>query len=180
MPNNNLWAPWRISYLKDLGDKEADGQDVTKKETCFLCDYLARPAADGDNLLLYRGRRNFVVMNGYPYSAGHLLIAPHDHVPDLDCLDDDAMLEMMKLTRDYQKIIARTIRPHGFNIGFNIGRCAGAGLPGHVHLHIIPRWDGDTNMLTTVGNTRVISQSLSELYNELLESAKILNLPEPV
>ena len=173
MKNNNLWAPWRIEYLKSL-DKSQTKPDGDR---CFLCEYRKTPDQDTKNLVLCRGRYNTVVMNRFPYVAGHLLIAPISHVPDLDLLDEQTMLEMMLLARDFQKILAQTIRPHGFNFGINIGRCSGAGLPDHVHTHIVPRWDGDTNFMSVTGHTRVISQSLEELYNQLTRVSKELQLP---
>ena len=108
-----------------------------------------------------------VVMNRFPYSAGHLLIAPVAHVPELDNLDKDTMLEIFLLAGNAQQALTKVIRPHGFNIGINIGRCAGAGLPEHIHMHLVPRWDGDTNFMTVNAQTRVISQSLDELYIQL-------------
>ncbi len=170
MMSNNIWAPWRISYLKGLEEDVRSGHDG---EQCFLCDYLNdQPENDRKNLLLHRGEYAMVVMNGYPYSAGHLLIAPKDHIGELQDIADHVMLEVVKLTRYYQLVLKEVITPHGFNIGINLGRCAGAGLPGHLHQHIVPRWDGDTNFMSTVGDTRTISQSLLELYDELKEAEK--------
>ncbi len=182
MKHQNIWAPWRIEYLKDLSKSE-DGnpQDpVNEKSGCFLCNYRNTPKNDKENLLLWRTPHASVVMNRYPYTAGHLLITPTEHVPDLGLLSEETMLDIMRLSRDTQKILAETIRPHGFNVGFNIGRCSGAGLPGHVHMHVVPRWDGDTNFMHVNGNVRVISQSLEQLYDELSQTAKKLNLPENI
>lgn len=169
MDNDNLWAPWRIAYLKSLEEEEPGG--------CFLCTYWNKPDHDKKNLVLWRTRRCLVVFNRFPYTGGHLLVAPAAHVPDLADLDNDTMLDMMLLTRDAQKVLTETIKPQGFNIGINISRCAGAGLPGHVHLHLVPRWDGDTNFITTVGRVRVISQALEELYDQLAEISRRLQLP---
>ena len=187
--NINLWAPWRIEYLKSLsesddahqepsvsvsGDKPADDD----QDSCFLCSYWNdEPAHDKQNLLLWRGRQAIVVFNRYPYTAGHLLIAPTSHVADLADLDADTILEMMSLARDGQKVLTEAIHPHGFNIGINIGRCAGAGLPGHIHMHLVPRWDGDTNSMSVISRVRVISQSLDELYDQLTEISKKMNIP---
>ncbi|MCF7957236.1 MAG: HIT domain-containing protein [Phycisphaerae bacterium] len=183
MKHKNLWAPWRIEYLKSLNDSEKSQEGAPpggneKKSGCFLCDYRGAPLNDRQNLVLWRTSRASVVMNRYPYTAGHLLITPAEHVPDLACLDEATLLDMMKLSRDTQKIIAETIHPHGFNIGINIGRCSGAGLPGHVHMHVVPRWDGDTNFVHVTAQVRVISQSLEELYDQLSQTAKSLGLPE--
>lgn len=165
MSNKNIWAPWRIAYLKGLADDVRSGHDG---ESCFLCDYWNdQPENDRKNLLLHRGQKAMVVMNGYPYSAGHLLIAPIEHLGDLSLVNDEIMMEITSLTRNFQQVLRKTLNPHGFNIGINLGRCAGAGLPGHMHQHIVPRWNGDTNFMSTVGDTRTISQSLLELYDEI-------------
>ena len=117
-----------------------------------------------------------VLMNRFPYTAGHLLIAPAKHVADMNSLDQINMLETMTLCRDAQKILTATIKPHGFNIGINIGKCGGAGLPGHIHTHVVPRWEGDTNFMSITGKARVISQALDELYDQLKTTARTLNL----
>ncbi len=161
---DNLWAPWRMEYIRSLtGD--GSGSD------CFLCDYAAHPEKDRDNHVLYRGDRSLVVMNRFPYSNGHLLVAPLEHRADLHDLDEGTLLEQTTLTRDWVRIVTETVHCHGFNVGMNFGRCAGAGLPGHLHLHLVPRWNGDTNFMATTGNTRVIPQDLNELYDLLLARA---------
>ncbi len=178
MLNNNLWAPWRIEYLKSLGkekENEIEGAPWTKK--CFLCEYWNNPDQDRENLVLWRTDRCLVLFNRFPYTGGHLLIAPRDHVPDLNALDEEAMLEMMLLCRDAQSVLDQANHPQGYNIGINIGRCSGAGLPDHVHLHLVPRWEGDTNFMSTIGNARMISQSIEELYDQLTEIAEQLKLP---
>lgn len=171
---DNLWAPWRIGYLRSLDtkDKEPDAS------VCFFCDYWNHPEKDVDNRVLWRTQRCQVVFNRYPYTGGHLLIAPADHLPGLDGLDDGTMLEMMNLARDAQTVLKKVIKPHGFNLGINFGRCGGAGLPDHVHMHLVPRWDGDTNFMSVTGDVRVISQDLDELYRELSEAAVELHLPD--
>jgi len=170
MKHNNLWAPWRIEYLKSLSPSPDD-------QGCFFCNYWAAPDRDREHLVLWRTPRCLVIFNRFPYTAGHLLIAPADHLPDLADLPDPALLEIMRLAADAQKALAETIQPQGFNLGLNIHRCAGAGLPGHLHLHLVPRWDGDTNFLTTCAHTRLISQSLDDLYDQLKETSRQLNLP---
>jgi len=174
MDNNNIWAPWRFPYLQSL---EAEESGQKESGECFLCKYWNEPDYDKKNLVLWRTHRCLVLFNRFPYTGGHLLIAPAAHSDDLDGLDHDTMLEMMLLTRDAQKIIREAIKPQGFNLGMNISRCAGAGLPGHVHLHLIPRWDGDTNFTSTVSHVRVISQALDELYDLLTDISQKLNLP---
>ena len=167
MESKNLWAPWRISYI----------QNLNRKNDCFICDYLESPQDDEKNLVLWRSSRCVVLLNRFPYNNGHLLLAPSRHVPDLDETTDDELLELTKLIRDSQKALSLAIRPHGFNIGMNFGRCAGAGLPGHLHVHIVPRWDGDTNFMSVCSDTKVISQSLTELFGRLKDISTKHNLP---
>ena len=180
MENNNLWAPWRFEYLKSLGEKEAqgiDGAGGAEAEGCFFCRYWGEPEHDKANLVLWRGRRCMVVFNLFPYTAGHLLIAPIEHIGTMQDLDHETMLEIMVLARDAQLVLAEAISPHGYNVGININRCAGAGLPDHIHLHLVPRWSGDTNFMDVTGNVRVISQALGELYDQLAEISRRLKLP---
>jgi ATP adenylyltransferase len=164
---SNIWAPWRMEYINGLSDEGG----------CFLCRYRDEPAKDAENLVLWRGSRCFAVLNRFPYTGGHSMVAPLDHVPGLGDLDDATMLEMMGMLRDLQQALEHTVHAQGFNVGINIGRCAGAGLPGHLHLHIVPRWNGDTNFMAVFGDVRVIPQSLESLYAALRKSSAELNLP---
>lgn len=164
----NLYAPWRIEYINTLN---AAG------EGCFLCRARDETDRDAENLLLWRTEHCIVMMNRFPYSAGHLLIAPAEHIGELSDLNDGAMLEMMRLARDAQKLLSHSIRAEGLNIGINVGRCAGAGLPGHLHVHVVPRWSGDTNFMAVLDDVRVVSQALSELYRQLREASVELKLP---
>lgn len=167
MKRDNLWAPWRIKYIQGL-DESID---------CFICHNLANPQDNDDNLVLWRTNRCIVLMNRYPYNNGHLLVAPVRHIAGLDEAKDDELLELTKMVRESQKVLTAAIKPQGFNIGMNFGRCAGAGLPGHLHIHIVPRWDGDTNFINVCSNTDVISQSLTELFERLKQISKEQNLP---
>jgi len=167
LQQENLWAPWRTKYI----------QGLSKPGSCFICDYLQNPRADQENLVLWRTEKSVVVLNRFPYNNGHLLIAPIRHIPDLAAAEEAELLEMTKLIRETQKALSLTIKPHGFNIGMNFGRCAGAGLPEHMHVHVVPRWDGDTNFMSVCSETKVISQSLTELYQLLKEVSKKNNLP---
>jgi ATP adenylyltransferase len=173
MEHKNLWAPWRIQYVQGLGKEPLTGE----KTGCFICHNLKHPQDDDENLVLWRTERNIVILNRYPYNNGHLLIAPVRHIPDLDDASDEEMLEMIKLIRESQKALSQAIKPHGFNVGMNFGRCAGAGLPGHLHIHVVPRWDGDTNFMAVCSGTDVISQSLAELLELLKQISKEQNLP---
>lgn len=167
MDRKNLWAPWRIKYIQGLNDS---GE-------CFICHDLQKPADDDKNLVLWRTSLCVVILNRFPYNNGHLLIAPARHIGELSEAGDDEMLEMTKLIAESQKVLTLAIKPHGFNVGLNIGRCAGAGLPGHLHFHLVPRWDGDTNFMAVCGDTDVISQSLEELLCQLKKISDENNLP---
>ena len=168
--NDNLWAPWRMEYIHLLED------DWDAKE-CFLCYYSKHPDRDAKNHIIWRNDRCMTLFNRFPYSNGHLLIAPHIHVAELHELDDETLCDIMRQVRDAQKLLKVTSHPHGFNVGINFGRCAGAGLPGHVHAHIVPRWEGDTNFMPILGNVRVIPESIEALYAKMREVAPGLDLP---
>lgn len=151
-----LWAPWRLQYIKSGESKE-----------CIFCAKL-ESRDDRDDLVLFRGKTCFVVMNLYPYNTGHLMVAPYRHVPDLEGLNQDELYELMELMRESMNILKRVLNPEGFNVGANIGRIAGAGVEGHLHFHIIPRWAGDTSFITIVGETRVIPELLTDTYDKLV------------
>jgi ATP adenylyltransferase len=178
---NNLWAPWRMNYITGLGTEPNSGKKADSKSNetsdCFICHNLSHPKNDDENLVLWRTELSIVILNRYPYNNGHLLIAPAKHIPDLDKADSEEMLDMMKLIRESQKVLSLTIKPHGFNVGMNFSRCAGAGLPGHMHIHVVPRWSGDTNFMSVCADTKVISQSLTELLELLKKVSKENNLP---
>jgi len=173
MNQKNIWAPWRLEYLKSL-----DSSDHVGREGCFLCHYWNQPQEDEKNLVLWRTNQCMVLFNRFPYTGGHLLVAPKGHVASMDVLDDATMLNLMTLARDAQTVLTQAIHPQGFNIGINVHRCAGAGVPGHLHLHVVPRWEGDTNFMAVTGQVRVISQALDELYRELKELSEKLHLPQ--
>lgn len=158
MTDQALWAPWRLDYIKS----------VDKDEGCFLCRYRdADPSEDDANLVIGRTRQTISLLNRFPYNNGHLLIAPRDHVGDLEAVDIETLTECVTEIQRWTRRLRETMSPDGFNIGLNLGRVAGAGLPGHLHWHIVPRWNGDTNFMPVVGNANVIPQSLESLH-ELL------------
>lgn len=165
-----LWAPWRMDYIRSINREGTN-------EGCFLCRYWSDSANDRAHHVIWRGEQCFATLNSFPYNNGHLLIAPGRHVPLLSDLDDAGLAEMIRLIRDTQTLLSAVLRPNGFNIGINVGRCAGAGLPDHVHAHVVPRWDGDTNFMSVIGDTRVIPQSLDDLYAELAAAAPRAGLP---
>ncbi len=152
-----LWAPWRMEYIKS----------TTKKPSqCLFCDKL-KASNDRENLLLYRSQYNFVTMNPYPYNNGHLMVLPNVHVPALEGLDDNAMLDFMKVTRYSIDSLTKAFMPEGFNIGINLGKVAGAGLGEHLHLHIVPRWTGDASFMTVIGELRVVPEHIMNTYDTL-------------
>jgi ATP adenylyltransferase len=152
---NALWAPWRIDYLR-----------APKSRGCFLCRMLKRNRPRED-LWLYRGRYCAVVMNRYPYTPGHLMVAPMRHVAQLAQLKPQESAELLKLTQQATEILGRVVRAQGFNVGFNLGEAAGAGLKDHLHQHVVPRWKGDTNCMPVLADTRVMPQALEALWTEL-------------
>jgi ATP adenylyltransferase len=168
--NLNLWAPWRMEYIDGLADGGDEGG-------CFLCRYRERSDRDDENLVLWRGQRCLALLNRYPYTGGHSMVAPFEHVSSLGDLSPETMREIMEMIRDLQAALAKTINAEGFNVGMNIGRCAGAGLPGHLHMHIVPRWMGDTNFMAVLGGARVIPQHLKDLLDELRRTGRELDLP---
>lgn len=156
-----LWAPWRMKYIQAA----AWGED----EECFLC--VNPTMVDNEkNLLLHRGRYCFVIMNLYPYNNGHIMVAPYRHIGDFMDLTSEEMTETMELTRLSIEALSATMHPHGYNIGLNLGRVAGAGIEEHLHLHIVPRWDGDTNFMPVLAETKVVSESLHESWRRLRQA----------
>ncbi len=167
MKRENLWAPWRIGYIQGLGEKH----------DCFICRNIKNPRQDEENFVLWRTKNHLVMLNKFPYNNGHLLLASIRHIAGLDELADIELLELTRLIVASQKVLTLAIKPHGFNIGMNFGRCAGAGLPEHLHIHIVPRWEGDTNFMETCADTDVISQSMKDLYHQLKDVSDKHNLP---
>lgn len=167
--HKNLWAPWRMEYIRSLGDEVTD-------EGCFLCRYWEHPDQDAENHVIWRAESCFVVMNRFPYTNGHLLVCHGNHRGELGDLSDGELTDLAKAQRDGIAVLRKTLAPEGFNIGYNLGRCAGAGLPGHLHAHIVPRWSGDTNFMSVIGESRVIPDALSAAYKDLVSSATQLGL----
>jgi ATP adenylyltransferase len=159
-----LWSPWRYDYIK-ASSPNTEGQPPA----CVFCAILNDEDHDAENYVLHRAAHNFVVLNIYPYISGHLLIVPYLHLAELDAAPKEVTDEMMDLTKRCQTALRETYHPHGFNLGMNLGKAAGAGVAHHIHLHIMPRWIGDSNFMSTVGETRVIPEDLKTSYNKLLE-----------
>jgi ATP adenylyltransferase len=151
---DKLWAPWRSKYVK-----------LNKEKDCIFC--LKLESKKRKNYIISRGEKVFSLLNIYPYNNGHVMVAPFRHVRDLDQLKDDELTELMKHTNKIIKKLKKVLRPDAFNVGLNLGKDAGAGFAGHLHIHIVPRWRGDTNFMPVIGKTKVIPQSLDELYKRL-------------
>lgn len=157
---DRLWAPWRSVYIgKDHGSG------------CIFCNKLeAGEEKDRENHVLYRGDKVFVILNIYPYNNGHLLVAPKRHVGDIEELDEGEMQELFAVTSKMVSLHRKAFNPHGFNVGINLGKVAGAGIPGHLHIHIVPRWEGDNNFMPVLGDVRVISEALDHTFDKLKEA----------
>ena len=156
---DHLWSPWRYQYVNKSGPAAG----------CIFCA-KGSEQRDRENYVLYRGSRNYVILNLYPYSTGHLMVAPYEHLANLAAAPADTVDEMMRIARLAEIHLREVYNPHGFNIGMNIGESAGAGVPGHIHLHVLPRWMGDSNFMTTVGETRVLPEILDVTYEKLKKS----------
>jgi ATP adenylyltransferase len=152
---HRLWAPWRSQFLSQR-----------KRSSCFLCA-AKRLKSDRALHVVSRGREVFVILNLYPYNNGHLMIVPYRHIGTLERLRQEEWLEMLRMSQQLMKRLTSRLKSQGFNIGLNLGRVAGAGVPGHLHLHLVPRWEGDTNFMPVASDTKVISQSLDEVYQVL-------------
>ena len=157
MAAERLWAPWRLEYI--TGEKS---------DECIFC---ARPALEDDAaLIVRRGERCFVMLNAFPYTSGHVMIAPYEHTADLAGLDEATSRELMSLTQASIRAIGGAYRPEGFNVGANLGTVAGAGVADHVHMHVVPRWEGDTNFMPVLGEVRVLPESLDNTHRRLTEA----------
>jgi len=153
----HLWAPWRMEYI----------QESSHEEGCLFCSLLTQEDGPG-NLILHRGQNVFIVLNRYPYTNGHMMVVPFTHKPSLEGLDDKTLLEMISLASEAFGLLHDAYNADGFNLGANIGEAAGAGVKEHVHLHVVPRWTGDTNFMATTSETRVLPEALEVTYQTLL------------
>ncbi len=156
---NHLWAPWRSKYM----------QENREKQGCIFCDAAASPN-DEQALVVYRGEFAFVMLNRFPYTSGHVMIAPYMHAARLAAVSEATTAEIMRLLRRGEEILERTYRADGLNLGMNLGEAAGAGIEKHIHMHLLPRWHGDANFMTVVGETRVLPESLEDTYRKLLDA----------
>jgi ATP adenylyltransferase len=154
-----IWSPWRYPYLTA----------AAKPDGCIFCA-MAAADQDEDWLIVFRGEHNFVVLNRFPYTSGHLMVVPYRHVSDLSGLDDAIASELMALMRASERHLRSIYRPDGLNLGMNIGESAGAGIAGHIHMHVLPRWTGDANFMTTVAQTRVLPEELKVTWQRIKEA----------
>ncbi|MFA6746844.1 MAG: HIT domain-containing protein [Aminobacterium sp.] len=152
----SIFAPWRMAYIANS----------SKQESCIFCDF-PKMNEDEKNLIIYRGKCCFVICNAFPYNPGHLMVAPYRHTALYESLSDEDLLEMHHLAGHCLKVLKKVMNPQGFNLGVNLGKVGGAGFDGHLHLHIVPRWNGDTNFMPVLGDTRVIAESLEETYKKI-------------
>ena len=151
----HIWAPWRMEYI-----------GLKKTEGCILCE-APRRSSDAENHILFRGEKNYIIMNSYPYNPGHLLVVPYRHIASLEEMSDEERHEHIDIVSRSVAVLQRVFSPGGFNLGTNIGKIAGAGIDDHVHTHIVPRWQGDTNFMPVIGDIRVVPQALAETYRKL-------------
>ena len=159
-----IWAAWRSHYVNEEANKLAHDSG------CVFCRILESGLPDEETFVLARGERTFAILNLYPYGSGHLMVMPLRHVGDLDALDDDEADELFRLLRQAVVAVRAAYGPDGMNVGANLGRAAGAGVPGHLHLHVLPRWSADTNFMTTVAETRVLPEGLDVAWRKLREA----------
>jgi ATP adenylyltransferase len=152
-----LWTPWRYQYIADAS-KSSSG--------CIFCDAMAAND-DAKTLIVLRGKKNYIILNRYPYTSGHVMIVPYEHVADFAGANRETMCEMMLLAQRVQAALGKAYHPEGYNVGMNLGRAAGAGVQGHLHLHVLPRWCGDSNFMTVTGETRVEPEDLATTYQKL-------------
>lgn len=163
---DKLWAPWRLEYINLLQDK--------KKKKCIFCE-MPKEKKDQKNFIVARTKYSFCVLNIYPYNNGHLLIVPYRHVSGLSNLREEERDDLFDLLLSMKTLVKKTLKPGGYNIGINLGKIAGAGFPGHLHIHLVPRWRGDVNFMPVTGNIKVISQSLKVLFQRLRACAQEKN-----
>jgi ATP adenylyltransferase len=152
-----IWAPWRIKYIQTA---------KAGVEGCILCD-KPKENNDEENYILYRGEKNFIILNSYPYNPGHLMVAPYRHVASLEELTKEEIHEHFEIVSRSVKVLGQVFKPSGFNVGINLGKVAGAGIDDHIHTHIVPRWQGDTNFMPVVSDVRIVPEALAETYDKL-------------
>ena len=164
-----LWTPWRMAYIGGA-----------KPEGCVLCEAAAAdPATDPEHFVLYRGVHSYIILNAYPYNSGHVMVVPYAHISDLTTVEPSALSEIVDLAQRMTRLLTQTYTPEGFNLGMNVGKVAGAGIAAHLHLHVVPRWGGDTNFMPITAQTRVLPELLDDTYIRLAKGIPDF-FPQPV
>jgi ATP adenylyltransferase len=163
----HLWAGWRLDYIEDATAREREHDEANDAASCVFCRLAESGPPSEDNLVVWRGEWTYVVLNAYPYASGHVLILPLRHAASLSELTDLESLELWSATRHATEALGAAYNPDGLNMGANLGRAAGAGIPSHVHLHVLPRWTGDTNFMTSVAETRVMPETLVSVWRRV-------------
>lgn len=161
---DRLWAPWRSKYIESFSNENPD-----EKKECLFCEKAAS-TEDEKNLILYRSKHCYIIMNLFPYNSGHIMVVPYKHTPNFSDLSDDEMVDIMKIIKRGISALEIALKPHGFNIGANLGKVSGAGIADHIHFHIVPRWNGDTNFMPVISETKVISEFLSDTYRKIKDA----------
>jgi ATP adenylyltransferase len=160
----HLWSPWRSEYIQTFSETSPKISD------CFLCDAFHQPERDRELLVVARREHCFVIMNRYPYNSGHIMVVPNRHIGELRLLTNDELTNIMHTTREAEDALHRTYNPHGINVGMNLGRAAGAGVPDHLHVHLVPRWNGDVNFMPVFADIKVVSETLNAAWLKLYEA----------
>ncbi|MBD1206912.1 MAG: HIT domain-containing protein [Ignavibacteria bacterium] len=159
----HLWSPWRSQYIETFSDESRNKSD------CFLCDAFLQPQHDARLLVVARREYCFVIMNRFPYNSGHIMVVPNRHTGELRLLSDDELLHLFRTVREAEDVLHKVFKPHGINVGLNLGSAAGAGVPQHLHVHLVPRWNGDVNFMPVLADVKVVSERLEDTYTKLTQ-----------
>jgi ATP adenylyltransferase len=169
----HLWSPWRSEYIQTFSEiaREISSETISKiASDCFLCNAFLQPERDRELLVVAQREHCFVIMNRYPYNSGHIMVVPNRHIGELRLLTNDELANIMYTTREAEDALHRTYKPHGINVGINLGRAAGAGVPDHLHVHLVPRWNGDVNFMPVLAEVKVVSETLDTAWLKLTEA----------
>ncbi|MGH9301439.1 MAG: HIT family protein [Acidimicrobiales bacterium] len=174
MSLDRLWSGWRIDYISGVHDNEEAGAGeqegpghLSGDRGCVFCSILASGKSDSETWILWRGRHTFAILNAFPYTSGHLMVMPYRHLAEVESLSPDEATELWRGVTDAVRALKAAYSPEGINVGANLGRAAGAGVPGHLHMHVLPRWNGDTNFMTSIAEARVMPESLGSSWERL-------------
>ncbi len=159
----HLWSPWRSQYIETFSNT------TPKTSECFLCDAFYQPQRDAELLVVARRERCFVIMNRFPYNSGHIMVVPNRHCGELRLLSDDELMLLFRTVREAEDVLHKVFKPHGINVGLNLGSAAGAGVPSHLHVHLVPRWNGDVNFMPVLADIKIVSERLEDTYQKLTQ-----------